>query len=110
MHKHTPHTPHCRYLHDEPLWYFGHGESYGAFTYTEFKVSPVKAGVCGIVHVSVTVTRAARPEGKSDHLPADEIVELYVATEPADSVGVAPLPRLRLAGFARLHGFAVGER
>ena len=98
-----------RYIRDEPLWYFGHGESYATFSYSTFKVHSLKSGVCDTVDVSVTVTRIAKPQGKADHLPADEIVQLYVATEPTDPSGVAPLARLRLCDFTRLHDLTVGE-
>ena len=80
-----------RYAEREPLWAFGHGLSYTSFRYSRAKLSR-KAIVAGAsVTVSVSVTNVGR-------LAGDEVVQAYLRDDQAS----VPVPRLRLAGFARV--------
>jgi beta-glucosidase len=98
-----------RYLRNEPLWYFGSGESYASFTYSDLIVSRDSIAVCGSITLTVTVTRGSG-DPAIDALPADEIVELFVATEVASAPpSLAVLPRLRLADFTRVRDVHVSE-
>eukprot|EP00035_Acanthoeca_spectabilis_P013209 m.241957 g.241957 ORF g.241957 m.241957 type:complete len:820 (-) comp15831_c0_seq10:3608-6067(-) len=108
-----------RYLQQEPLWYFGAGESYASFDYGNL-VSDSPINTCGSINLSVIVTRLAVSPA-IDALSADEVVEVYVATELTDAhesggggdttlpSGMLPLPRLRLADFAKVRDLKVGE-
>ena len=80
-----------RYFDGEPLWPFGYGFSYTAFTYSNLKLpdTPVNAG--DPLHASVTVANTGRVVG-------DEVLELYLQF-PA----VVGAPRRALRGFQRVH-------
>ena len=80
-----------RYFEGEPLWPFGYGLSYTAFTYSNLKLpdTPVNAG--DPLHASVTVANTGRVAG-------DEVVELYLQFPD-----VSGAPRRALRGFQRVH-------
>ncbi len=80
-----------RYMTEKPLFGFGYGLSYTAFSYGEIKLAAggVKAG--DPVHVQSDVKNTGKVAG-------DEVVELYLA-QPQTQVS----PRLVLAGFKRIH-------
>jgi beta-glucosidase len=80
-----------RFAEREPLWAFGHGLSYTAFRYSQAKLSRSVIAAGAGVEVSVRVTNRGR-------LAGDEVVQVYVRDEEAS----VPVPRLRLAGFARI--------
>ena len=80
-----------RYFEGEPLWPFGYGLSYTAFTYSNLKLpdTPVNAG--DPLHASVTVANTGKVAG-------DEVVELYLQFPE-----VSGAPRRALRGFQRVH-------
>ncbi|MDT0402280.1 glycoside hydrolase family 3 C-terminal domain-containing protein [Streptomyces edwardsiae] len=81
------------YFEGTPLFPFGHGLSYGAFSYGELTASVVDSAV----RVSFTVTN-------SGDVPADEVPQLYVrAVDPS-----VPRPRRELLAHRRV-GPAPGE-
>jgi beta-glucosidase len=80
-----------RFAEREPLWAFGHGLSYTSFRYAQAKLSRMAVAAGEGVTVSVRVSNAGR-------LAGDEVVQVYVRDEEAS----VPVPRLRLAGFARV--------
>jgi beta-glucosidase len=80
-----------RFAEREPLWAFGHGLSYTSFRYSGAKLSHKAIAAGDGVSVSVNVTNTGR-------LAGDEVVQVYVRDEEAS----VPVPRLRLAGFARI--------
>ena len=80
-----------RYFEGEPLWPFGYGLSYTAFTYSNLRLpdAPLNAG--DPLHASVTVANTGK-------LAGDEVVELYLQFPD-----VAGAPRRALRGFQRIH-------
>lgn len=80
-----------RYFDGEPLYPFGYGLSYTAFTYSHPRVSRARVSAGGAVTVSVNVTNTGAMAG-------DEVVQLYL-TRP----GVAGAPLRALKGFERVH-------
>jgi len=87
-----------RYYTGKPIWGFGYGLSYTAFTYGPIKLSAdtVKAedigkdGSATALTATVTVTNAGA-------LPGDEVVEAYLKTPQKDG------PIHSLAGFERVN-------
>ncbi len=75
----------------EPLFPFGHGLSYTAFTYGNLQVSPSAFQPAGTVHVSVDVTNSGAREG-------EEVVQLYVH----DTAPKIDRPVRELKGFAKM--------
>jgi beta-glucosidase len=79
-----------RYFNGKPLYSFGYGLSYTAFTYSDLKVpQQVQAGDPVQVEAEVRNTGSA---------PGDEVVELYL-TQPSGF----ETPLRELAGFTRVH-------
>ncbi|MGC1457385.1 MAG: glycoside hydrolase family 3 N-terminal domain-containing protein [Steroidobacteraceae bacterium] len=76
---------------NEPLFPFGHGLTYGAFRYSNLRVSPQGVNVHGTIQVQVDLTNEG---GRT----ACETV--FVFTH--DVVASVSRPLLQLAGFARL--------
>jgi beta-glucosidase len=96
---HEPRNQGRRYWDEQstPLFPFGHGLSYGRFTYSEPTVdrSSIRAGET--VTVSVTVTNAGERAG-------DEVAQLYIHQRH----GTASRPVRELKGFQRI-AMAAGE-
>jgi beta-glucosidase len=90
---HEPENQDRRYWDEAstPLFPFGHGLSYGRFTYTDLTVEPAVARADGTVTVSVEVTNAADRE-------APEVVQLYLHQRH----GSASRPVRELKGFERI--------
>ncbi|MFI7644307.1 fibronectin type III-like domain-contianing protein [Nonomuraea sp. NPDC049400] len=80
-----------------PLYPFGHGLSYGEFTYSDLRVGHDAIAVGEATTVSVEVTNTS---GRK----ADEVVQLYIHQRH----GSASRPVRELKGFQRL-SFAPGE-
>jgi len=83
--------PTYRYFHGKPIYAFGYGLSYTAFSYSDLSLpqAGVKAG--DPVGAEVTVTNTGKVAG-------DEVVELYLKFPP-----VKGAPQIALRGFQRLH-------
>ena len=90
---HQPQRQDKRYWDEEstPLFPFGHGLSYGAFSYSEPTLSSASIGVGETLTVSVTVTN----EGSRT---ADEVVQLYLHQR----YGTSSRPVRELKGFQRV--------
>jgi beta-glucosidase len=88
-----------RYWDEEstPLWVFGHGLSYAAFSYGEPRVEPAAIRVGETTTVSVDVTNTSGVD-------ADEVVQLYIHQR----YGTSTRPIRELKGFQRLP-LAAGE-
>lgn len=82
----------------EPLFSFGHGLSYTAFTYRDLRISPEKVRGLERVHVQCTVENTGEREG-------EEVVQLYIR----DRVASCVRPRQELKGFVKLR-LAPGEK
>ena len=80
-----------RYFDGEPLYPFGYGLSYTAFTYTNPKVDRDNVGPSDAVTISAEVRNTGAMAG-------DEVVELYLTHG-----GVAGAPIRALEGFQRVH-------
>jgi beta-glucosidase len=80
-----------RYFRGKPLYPFGYGLSYTAFSYSDLSLpqAAVKAG--DPVGAEVTVTNTGKVAG-------DEVVELYLKFPP-----VKGAPQIALRGFQRVH-------
>jgi beta-glucosidase len=80
-----------RYFAGKPLYSFGYGLSYTAFSYSSITVptAPVHGG--DPVEAVATVTNTGKVAG-------DEVVELYLKFPPVDGA-----PRVALRGFQRIH-------
>jgi len=76
---------------DGPLYPFGHGLSYGKFTYSEPKLSGKEMAKAGTLTVSVDVTNAGK-------MAAKEVVQLYVK----DLIGSVTRPNKELKGFEKI--------
>jgi beta-glucosidase len=90
---HEPDNQMRRYWdeHSTPLFPFGHGLSYGRFTYADLTVEPDVIPPDGTVTVSVRVTNTADRE-------APEVVQLYLHQRH----GSASRPVRELKGFERI--------
>jgi beta-glucosidase len=80
-----------RYLHEEPLYPFGHGLSYTRFDYAHLQVQPPQIKRDGRATISLDVRNAGDREG-------DEVVQLYVRY--GDSKVARPVKDLK--GFQRI--------
>ncbi|VGO12525.1 Beta-glucosidase BoGH3B [Pontiella desulfatans] len=76
---------------DGPLYPFGHGLSYGRFTYSKPKLSGKEMAKDGTLTVSVDVSNAGKIEAK-------EVVQLYVK----DLIGSVTRPDKELKGFEKI--------
>ena len=76
---------------DEPLYPFGHGESYTEFDYTDLSIEPDECAPEHDVEVSVTVENVGDRAG-------DEVVQVYASDESASVVR----PSKQLVGFERV--------
>jgi beta-glucosidase len=96
---HEPENQPCRYWDEAstPLFPFGHGLSYGRFTYADLAVDPPTTTPDGTVTVSVEVTNTG-------DRGADEVVQLYLHQRH----GTASRPVRELKGFQRVT-LAAGE-
>lgn len=79
------------YFKDEPLYPFGFGLSYTAFSYSNLKTSAAEMGGVGSLTVSVDVTNTGDRLG-------DEVVQLYVKHLGSK----VERPRQELKGFKRV--------
>jgi beta-glucosidase len=95
---HEPDNQDRRYWDEAstPLFPFGHGLSYGLFSFSDLVIGPV---VDGVVEVSVSVTN-------SGAVAADEVVQLYLHQR----YGSAARPARELKGFQRVNVPAGGSR
>jgi beta-glucosidase len=87
-----------RYFGGRPLYRFGFGLSYTTFTYRNLRIEPAEVKAGGLVTVTVEVENTGTREG-------DEVAQCYLR----DSEASLPVPRIQLAGFARIR-LAPGER
>ena len=96
---HEPENQARRYWDEAstPLFPFGHGLSYGRFTYADLTVDQPASTTDGTVTVSVEVTNIGDRE-------ADEVVQLYLHQR----YGTASRPVRELKGFQRIT-LAAGE-
>ena len=76
----------------EPLFPFGHGLSYTAFSYRNLKVTPARIRRDGSAVVSVEVTNTGSRAG-------DEVAQMYIR----DEVSSVTQPVKQLKGFERIH-------
>ena len=74
-----------------PLYPFGHGLSYGSFSYANLALSSDTAPLGGVVQVSVDVTNTSEVD-------ADEVVQLYIHQR----YGTSSRPIRELKGFRRV--------
>lgn len=81
-----------RYFEGTPVIPFGHGLSYTQFAYSNLTLSASQIHACDTLTVSVQVANVGGRDG-------DEVVQCYVSQVEAKS----PAPRVRLAGFERVH-------
>jgi beta-glucosidase len=90
---HEPENQARRYWDEAstPLFPFGHGLSYGRFTYTDLTVEPATIPPDGVVTVSVQVTNTSDRQ-------APEVVQLYLHQRH----GRASRPVRELKGFERV--------
>ena len=86
------------YLRQKPLYAFGYGLSYTAFTYSHFKLNSATLQGGGVLQTSIDVRNSGSRSG-------DEVVQMYVAH--LDSKVGRPIEELK--GFKRIH-LAPGER
>jgi beta-glucosidase len=86
-----------RYFDGEPLYPFGYGLSYSAFTYNTPKVMHPELQASDHQTISVDVSNAGS-------VASDEVVQLYLT-----HVGVLGAPASALSGFRRVH-LAPGEK
>jgi beta-glucosidase len=93
-----------RYFRGEPLYPFGYGLSYTAFTYSNLRVSgAISRGSSTAIGANETLTVQADVQNVGRRA-GDEIVQLYLS----DLAASMPVPIRQLAGFARIH-LAPGE-
>lgn len=81
-----------------PRYYFGHGLSYTAFTYSDLKISETEIEAQGSVKIEATVCNTGEYEG-------DEVVQLYLI----DRYASMTRPVKELAGFKRI-SLKLGEK
>ncbi|MEG8277009.1 glycoside hydrolase family 3 N-terminal domain-containing protein [Streptomyces sp. AHA2] len=84
-------------LDPTPLYAFGHGRSYTAFTWEDVAGGEVEIGTDGACDLSVTVRNTGEREGA-------EVVQLYLH----DPVASVTRPDVRLVGYRRV-ALAAGE-
>ena len=96
---HEPEKQATRYWDESstPLFPFGHGLSYGEFSYADLTVGPDESGPGETRTATVTVTNTSGRE-------ADEVVQLYIHQRS----GTASRPVRELKGFERVT-LAAGE-
>jgi beta-glucosidase len=96
---HEPENQYRRYWDEQstPLFPFGHGLSYGSFSYAGLAVEPAAIGVDDTALVSVEVSNTSERT-------ADEVVQLYLHQR----YGSASRPVRELKGFRRVT-LAAGE-
>lgn len=87
-----------RYMTEEPLYPFGYGLSYSAFSYKNLRLSARKIAAGTSLHVEVDVENVS-------NIPGDEVVQLYLKDLEASVV----VPNYELRGFSRVH-LAPGEK
>ena len=85
-------------MNEEPLFPFGHGESYATFTYGDLRVEDARLAGDGETTLAVDVENVA-------DRPGSEVVQLYASDRQADVVR----PEQELVGFQRVDA-AAGER
>ncbi|WP_265110786.1 glycoside hydrolase family 3 N-terminal domain-containing protein [Halosolutus halophilus] len=78
------------FAESEPLYPFGHGESYTEFAYSALEIEPAVANPCEDVTVCVDVANVGSRRGA-------EVVQVYAT----DSVASRVRPASQLVGFAR---------
>ncbi|WP_050699708.1 beta-glucosidase BglX [Dysgonomonas sp. BGC7] len=78
-------------IDNDPLYPFGYGLSYTAFTYSDIKLSSSKLDKNGKLTASVTVTNTGKYDGA-------EVVQLYIR----DIVGSVTRPVKELKGFEKI--------
>ena len=88
------------YFAGTPLYPFGHGLSYSAFTYSNITLSATSLSAASTAPCSVEVSLDVTNGGRA----GDEVVQLYLAY-PGSAL---PRPRQQLRGFRRLT-FAAGQ-
>jgi beta-glucosidase len=88
-----PNTANETYVYDDgqPVYPFGHGESYAEFEYSDVELSDAAVGPAETFELSVTVTNTADRDGS-------EVVQFYVSAENPDLAR----PVQELVGFQRL--------
>jgi beta-glucosidase len=89
-----------RYFRGEPLFPFGHGQSYTTFAYDELQLSARTISPHETLTISVDVQNIGQRAG-------DEVVQLYLSQlttpGPQPAGGPIPLPLRQLQGFKRIH-------
>ena len=80
-----------RYFKGKPLYPFGHGLSYTAFSYSDLSLAKTDVNAGDPVAADVTLTNTGK-------LAGDEVVQLYLKFPPVDGA-----PQLALRGFQRVH-------
>ena len=78
-------------VNNDPLYAFGHGLGYSAFTYSDVKLSSATMNRDGRITASVTVTNSGKYDGK-------EVVQMYIR----DMVGSNTRPVKELKGFEKI--------
>lgn len=81
-----------RYFKGDVMYPFGYGLSYTTFSYSDLKIDSLTVGPCDSFKVTVTVRNTGSMDG-------DEVVQVYVKQPEA----TVPVPRVRLAAFARVN-------
>jgi beta-glucosidase len=76
---------------NEPQFAFGHGLSYGSFSYSDLRVTPERAGIEDTLQVSVDLLNSGSRR-------AEETVFLFVH----DKLATVARPLMELKGFAKL--------
>ncbi|MDQ0059230.1 glycoside hydrolase family 3 C-terminal domain-containing protein [Paenibacillus harenae] len=79
------------YFDGEPLYPFGHGLSYGRFSYSGLEIADRTKGMNGEVQVQLRVTNHSS-------MKADEVVQLYVRVQGSR----VERPLKKLVGFTRI--------
>jgi beta-glucosidase len=79
-----------RYFTGEPLWQFGYGLSYSAFTYSNAEI-PESSPAGADMKITVDVTNKGKMDG-------EEVIEVYIT----DNEASVPVPVRSLAGFRRV--------
>jgi beta-glucosidase len=85
------------YIHQKPLYAFGHGLSYTTFRYSDMRLSDSSRTSGGAVTASVKISNSGTRAG-------DEVVQMYVRHQKS----AVSWPQRELKGFTRIH-LAAGE-